>query len=138
MKELYIVTGPPGSPCLDYAETLGGEIYEQSLGNKSLWRDHKRGTGPAILVTAAPAHDAKEFWLTEARRYGFVPTLLLLDPGRPKATKWLTQGKDLTETQKKRLARTVQRWYTAYEPHPVEKTVTNYACNQSVPTSKVG
>ena len=136
-KVLIILTGPPGSPLMEHAGTLNATVYDQRLGNKSMWRDHKRGTGDAVLVTPGPTPAAKLYWEAEANRYGFSPVVQLLDPGRQVCVDALTVGHGLTDAQKKRLARTVQRWYTNYSPHPREEHV-NYGGNQSISKAKVG
>ena len=122
-KELIILTGPPGAGKSTYANTLPYPVYDQNLGNKAIWRDAKE---TAVLVTAAPTSDIKEFWLTEARRFGFKPKLLVVDPGKGTTTQRLL-SRDLEgvldERRRARLAKTAARWYAAYSRHPEESRV---------------
>lgn len=118
-KQLIILTGPPGAGKLTYAQSLGHPVFDQRLGNKSMWRDHK--DGPAVLVTAAPSGRSKQYWLDYARRYGFAPRLVVIDPGEGRATSdLLAREKGLTEQQRRRLALTVRRWYKDYSAHDEE------------------
>jgi hypothetical protein len=123
MRELIIITGPPGGGKTTYAKTLPFTVYEQTNGNKAMWRDDLK---TAVLITAAPTYEAKEYWCAEARRFGFLPKLLVVDPGRGLATQRLLK-RDLAgspnERRKARLAKTCQRWYAAYTDHPDEEKV---------------
>jgi hypothetical protein len=123
MKELIILTGPPGAGKTTYADTLPYTIYDQNNGNKAQWRDD---THTAVLVTAAPTIEAKEYWQAEARRFGFLPKLLTVDPGKGLTTQRLLR-RDLEgcqdERRKARLAKTCSRWYAAYARHPDEQRV---------------
>ena len=121
MKKLLILTGPPGAGRAEYAETLDHPAYDQAT--KALWRDDDK---TAVLITAAPTIDAKEYWAAEARRFGFKPVILVMDPGRGLATQRLVKretGSGMTDRRKARLAKTVQRWYAAYEKHPHEERI---------------
>ena len=122
-RPLVILTGPPGAGKSTYASTkLNGSVFDQNLGNKSMWRDNREGA--TVLVTAAPDKDAKHYWLQEARRFGFAPRIIVLDPGMATTTqRLLSRELETTEGQRRRLSRTVQRWYAAYSPHPEEVKV---------------
>lgn len=119
-KTVLILTGPPGAGKSTWAEQAKLPTYDENLGNKALWRDHK-GTDPIILVTAAPDADAKEYWRLEARRFGFEPHLLVMDPGRSISVSRLLRREFTTsDGHRRRLAKTVQRWYSKYSTHPQE------------------
>jgi thymidylate kinase len=121
-RRLIIITGPPGAGKTTYADTLPYETYDQNNGNKAMWRD---STTSCALVTAAPGADAKEYWCKEARRFGFLPQLLVVDPGRAIAAQRLLR-RDLensSERRRARLSKTVQRWYANYTRHPDEDRV---------------
>ena len=123
MRELIILTGPPGGGKASYADTLPHNVYDQASGNKAVWRDDP---GTAVLITAAPGADQKISWCGEARRFGFTPRVLVVDPGKGRATQQLVkremQGSQ-NERRKARLAKTCSRWYAAYSPHPEEDRV---------------
>ena len=123
MRELLIITGPPGGGKSTYAETLPYTVYDQNNGNKAMWRDAKDTT---ILVTSAPSHDAKEYWCGEARRFGFTPKVLVIDPGRGIAVQRLLKRDmegSLNDRRRARLTKTVSRWYAGYSRHPDEEKV---------------
>lgn len=131
-KDLIILTGPPGAGKLEYAARhySTATLYEQSLGNKALFRDQRSGT--AVFVTAAPGAAAKEFWASEAKRFGFTPTVIVLTGSRPGEVKRLVarEGDGLSERQRARVAKRVSRWYTSYEPYEHEIKIN--ASNESV------
>jgi predicted kinase len=121
MRELIILTGPPGAGKEEYAKTVDHTVYDQTT--KAMWRDD---INTAVLITAAPTIAAKDYWCKEARRFGFKPVVLVLDPGRGLATQRLVKremGSGMTDRRRARLAKTVQRWYAAYEEHPNERKV---------------
>ena len=123
VRPLIILTGPPGAGKSTYAASLEAKVFDQNFQNKSMWRDHRDGT-LAILVTAAPTREAKDHWLKEARRFGFSPRLVVLDPGRATTVqRLLRREQETTEGQRRRLSKTVQRWYSNYSPHPEEVVV---------------
>lgn len=123
MKELLIVTGPPGAGKTTFADTMPYTVYDQNNGNKALWRDSAE---TSILVTAAPSRRTKEFWCSEARRFGFVPKVLVVDPGRGLTTQQLLRRDmegSLDDRRRARLSKSVQRWYSKYSRHPDEEKV---------------
>ena len=117
-KTLVILTGPPGSR----PEVWAGErnLPHYSKLNRAMWRDHPRKE-PIAMITPAPDVDAKEFWVREAHRFGWKPVVLLNEPGEYIATTNLWREMDATkEDLKKRLGKTVKRWYASYSQHPLE------------------
>lgn len=120
-KQLIIVTGSPGSGAGDYAEKLGHKVFSREKGNISEWRDW-RGTTTAILVTSAPKKESKQYWMEEAKRFGFSPRVVVIDPGRSAAEQQITKGKH-NDMKRKRLAKTVARWHAQYSPHPDETNI---------------
>jgi tRNA uridine 5-carbamoylmethylation protein Kti12 len=122
-RPLIILTGPPGAGKSTYADTMKCAVYDQNLHNKAQWRDHRDGT-LAILVTSAPDRSAKTYWLREAVKFGFSPKLVVLDPGIATTTQQLMRREmESPEGQRRRLSRTVQRWYREYSPHKAESRV---------------
>jgi tRNA uridine 5-carbamoylmethylation protein Kti12 len=122
-RPLIILTGPPGAGKSTYADTMKCAVYDQNLHNKAQWRDHRDGT-LAILVTSAPDRAAKTYWLREAVKFGFSPKLVVLDPGIATTTQQLMRREmESPEGQRRRLSRTVQRWYREYSPHTDESQV---------------
>jgi hypothetical protein len=124
-RRLIIITGPPGAGKADYAASLPYEVHDQQNGNKALWRD---SANTCIMVTAAPGLTQKEYWCKEARRFGFVPQLLVLDPGRNAAVTTVIRRRagdveGSNEKRRARLGKTVQRWYFNYTRHPDEQKV---------------
>lgn len=129
MKDLIILTGPPGAGKSTYADAMKGvAIYDQNLQNKALWRDHD-GPRTAVLVTSAPNRDAKEYWVREAVKFGFAPRLVVYDPGRAVTIQRLLERESKVGAQeghRRRLAKAVQRWYKEYSPHAVETRITEH------------
>jgi hypothetical protein len=122
-KKLIIITGPPGGGKAEYAASLPYQVHDQQSGNKALWRD---SADTCIMVTAAPGMMQKEYWCKEARRFGFKPQLLVLDPGRNQAISNLLKRRDPvvgSEKGRARLSKTAQRWYFNYSQHPDEQKV---------------
>ena len=118
MRELFIITGPPGSGKEEYAEKLGHPIY--ATAKKSMWRD---SPVTCTLITAAPGVDQKEFWSAEGRRFGFLPQVVVLDPGKGPSIARLVKreiaaGAVVSDRRRARLAKTVARWHSAYSDHP--------------------
>lgn len=85
-----------------------------------MWRDHA-AKEPIVLVTPAPDNDAKQYWINEARRFGFSPRIVVVAPTEQKAIArvWKEFGNP-NDQQKARLAKTVKRWYSKYSAHPEE------------------
>ena len=120
-KRLIIITGPPGAGKAEYAASLPYEVHDAKSGNKGLWRDSPKS---CIMVTAAPGLTQKEYWCREARRFGFKPQVLVMDPGRNQATSALQKRRMVeSENGRARLSKTVQRWYFNYSKHPSEQKV---------------
>ena len=128
-RELIIVTSPPGMNPESWAKIRHPKatVYSDALGNKTVWRDQSKGE--AVLITAAPAAEAKGFWIAEARRFGFTPTLVVLT-GRKEdqrrtliASEESTLGTKLNESQRRRVSRRVNRWYTSYSKHTDEQKI---------------
>lgn len=115
-RELLIVTGPPGAGKSTYVKKLDLPTFDQNLGNKSMLRDSKEPI--QVLVTSAPGRRAKDHWIKEAKRFGFTPSLFVVDPGRAVCVqRLLTREMETTEGQRRRLSKSVQRWYNDYETH---------------------
>lgn len=135
-KELVVLTGPPGAGKLQYARDNypDATVYESSLGNKPLWRDQPGGS--AVLITSAPASAAKEYWVDEAKRFGFTPTVVVLSGDKVNEVRMLLSREttDLNERQRARVAKRVSRWYTSYEYYKDEISV--YAGDKSIPKTK--
>lgn len=135
-KKIILLTGPPGAGKLAYARDTypGIPVYEASVGNKSLWRDQPEGR--AILITAAPARAAKVYWVGEAKRFGFTPTVVVLSGDKLGEVKRLISREptDLNERQRARVAKRVSRWYTSYEHY--EEEVIIHAGDKSVPKTQ--
>ncbi len=86
-KKVFILTGPPGVDFEHYVSTnpilKSLPLFDTSLGNKAAWRD---AAMDAVLITSAPARNAKEYWLRECSKYGFTePRLFVIDPGKERA-----------------------------------------------------
>lgn len=117
-KTLVILTGPPGSQ----PEKWAGErnLPSYSKITRAHWRDHAVRE-PIAMITSAPDADAKEYWVKEAHRFGWKPVVLVNEPGEYTAITnlWCEMGAT-KEDLKKRLARTVKRWYSSYTAHPLE------------------
>ena len=123
MRELLIITGPPGGGKSTFAATLPYKVFDQNNGNKAMWRDAKDTT---ILITSAPSAAAKEYWCSESRRFGFTPKVLVIDPGRGIAVQRLLKRDmegSLNDRRRARLTKTVARWYAGYSRHPSEEKV---------------
>ena len=119
---LYIITGPPGTPFDAWISSkpllAPLPVFSPESGNKAMWRDANTS---AIYVTSAPTRKAKEHWIAQAKKFGFLPELIVLDPGKDHAKRLITR--DVLPAQKPRLSKTVTRWYTAYEKHPDEERI---------------
>jgi len=117
-KTLVILTGPPGSQPEKWAVKRGLPRYSKLT--RAMWRDHPVKE-PIAMITPAPDADAKEYWVKEAHRFGWKPVIVLYEPGEYTAITNLWREMDATkEDLKKRLAKTVKRWYAKYSQHPLE------------------
>jgi len=117
-KTLVILTGPPGSQPEKWAKDRSLPAYSKLT--RAMWRDHPEKE-PIAMITPAPAEDAKEYWVREAHRFGWRPLVLVLEPGEYQATKQVYREHNaVNEGLKKRLAKTVKRWYASYTPHDDE------------------
>lgn len=118
-KILYIMTGPPGggktTAAQEHLPTI--PVFDTDLGNKAEWKDQRSS---AILMTAAPRAKSKQYWIDEAVRFGFVPQLILCDPGRALAVRRMLARSGKHPTQRNRISKSVQRWYTDYSRHREE------------------
>ena len=121
-KPVIIVTGPPGSGFEEWSDGLGYPVYGPHRGNKAHWRDHPvQANEPIVLATPAPDADAKEYWVREARRFGFSPRIVVVMP--PEANAIAAVCRDFgspNDIQRARLGKSVKRWYAKYSPHPQE------------------
>ena len=123
LKELIIITGPPGAGKAAYAKELGFQLYSTEAGNKAEWRDHA-GDEPAFLVTAAAGYEAKVYWLEEAKRFGFTPRLLVINPGQSiAADQLIARARTPLDSTRSRIKKKVARWFKMYSPHPQEVLV---------------
>jgi hypothetical protein len=117
-RTLIILTGPPGSRPEEWVKEQGLPFYGKH--NRAMWRDHPTRE-PIVMITPAPDASAKEYWVKEAHRFGWKPILLVTDPGEYRAITnlWADMGAT-KEDLKKRLAKTVKRWYASYTQHSAE------------------
>jgi len=123
-RDLLILTGPPGAGKSTYSAALEAKVYAQDLQNKAMWRDHCEPI-LAVLVTSAPDRQAKEYWMREAVKFGFVPRLVVYDPGRAVTIQRLiAREMESPEGHRRRLTKAVQRWYKEYSPHAAETRIT--------------
>ncbi len=118
-KLLYILTGPPGggktTAAKEHLPTI--PVFDTDLGNKAEW---KYEGSSAILMTAAPKSQSKAYWIEEAARFGFIPVLIVCDPGRALAVRRMLARSGKHPSQRNRISRSVQRWYTEYSRHREE------------------
>ena len=132
LKQLIILTGPPGSGKTTYAELLQRNhfddydgmllpVYDCDLDNKDQWS--LSSAKETILCTSAPSHANKAYWIQSATLAGFTPTLLVMWIPRMVANQRMMLRSGLSKTERNNLQESVQRWYKLYSRHPLEVRV---------------